>query len=188
LRNLSRFIFWITGWKVVDKAPKNIHKAVLLVAPHTSNMDYFMGQLYAWITKVPVRFLIKKELYFWPLGPIFNKLGGVPVDRKKGRNTVDLVAGLFNDYERIYIAVTPEGTRKYVKDWKKGFYFIAQKANVPILLSFIDYKKKVVGMGKPFKTSGDFEADMKRIKDFYKDKIARHPEKFSLSEQYRNNE
>jgi len=186
LRNFSRFIFWFTGWKVADKAPEGIDKAVLLVAPHTSNWDYVMGQLYAFITKIPVRFLIKKELYFWPLGPIFNKLGGVPVDRKKGRNTVDLVAGLFNEYDKIYIAVTPEGTRKLVKDWRKGFYYIADKAKVPILLSFIDYKRRIVGMGKPFKTSGDIDADMEKIKEFYKDKNARHPEKFNLSVENRD--
>jgi len=186
LRNLSRFIFWLARWKVADNAPKGIDKAVLLVAPHTSNWDYIMGQLYALITNIPVRFLIKKELYFWPLGPILNKLGGVPVDRKKGRNTVDLVAGLFNEYDKIYIAVTPEGTRKLVKDWRKGFYYIAEKANVPILLSFIDYKHKIVGMGKPFKTTGNIEADMEKIKEFYKDKNARHPEKFSLSKENRD--
>lgn len=181
MRKLSKFIFKLIGWKVVDSAPENIDKAVLMVAPHTSNWDFILGRLYAWIVNIPVRFLIKKELYFWPLGPILDKMGGVPIDRKKGRNTVDIVAALFDDYKRIYIAVTPEGTRSLSHDWKKGFYFIAQKANVPILLSFIDYKKKVVGMGKPFITSGDYDVDIKKIKDFYRDKSARFPEKFSLT-------
>ncbi len=184
MRNLSRFIFWLIRWKAVDEAPPDIDKAVLLVAPHTSNWDFPIGRLYAWIAKIPIRFLIKKELYFWPLGPILDKLGGVPVDRKKSRNTVDVVADLFDEYNRIYIAVTPEGTRKLSKDWKKGFYFIAHKANVPILLSFIDYNHRIVGMGKPLKTSGDIDADMGKIMDFYRDKNAKHPEKFSLSEKH----
>lgn len=181
MRKLSLFIFWLFGWKVADSAPEGIDKAILLVAPHTSNWDFILGRLYAWITRSPVKFLIKKELYFWPVGPMLDKVGGIPVDRKKSGNTVDMVANLFDNYNSIYIAVTPEGTRKLSKDWKKGFYFIAQKAEVPILLSFIDYKTKTVGMGKPLKVSGDVEKDMEKIKDFYRDKTARFPEKFSLS-------
>ena len=181
MRRISIFIFWIIGWKAIESPPAGIDKAILLVAPHTSNWDFIMGRLYAWITRNPVRFLIKKELYIWPLGGLIDKLGGVPVDRKKSGNLVDAVAGLFDDYDQIYIAITPEGTRKLSYEWKKGFYFIAKKAKVPILLSYIDYKKKVVGMGKPFTVSGDYDSDIKRIKDFYKDKAAKFPELFSLS-------
>ena len=118
---------------------------------------------------------------------MLDRVGGIPVDRKKSGNTVDMVAGLFDNYDRIYIAVTPEGTRKLSKDWKKGFYFIAQKAEVPILLSFIDYKTKTVGMGKPFKVSGDVDKDMELIKEFYSDKTARFPENFSLSAENKTN-
>ena len=180
MRRISFFILWLIGWKSTDRAPEGIDKAVLMVAPHTSNWDFILGRLYAWTANIPVRFLIKKEMYFWPLGWLLDKIGGVPVDRKKSRNTVDAVAALFDNYDRIYIAITPEGTRKLSHNWKKGFYFIAQKANVPILLSYIDYKKKIVGMGKPFEITGSLEDDMKRMKDFYREKGARHPEKFSL--------
>ena len=181
MRRISIFILWLFGWKSPDKCPKGINKAVLAVAPHTSNWDFPLGRLYAWKEGFPVHFLIKSELYFWPLGWILDKIGGVPVDRKKGKNTVDVVASLFNDYERLYIAITPEGTRKLTMEWKKGFYFIAQKAKVPILLSYIDYEKKMVGMGNPFEVTGDYEADMAKIKEFYKTKGAKYPEKYSLS-------
>lgn len=181
MRTLSQFIFWITGWKAIEAPPAGIDKAILLVAPHTSNWDFPLGILYSWIVKAPVRFLIKQELYFWPMGWLLDKLGGVPVNRKKSGNLVDAVAKIFDDYEKIYIAVTPEGTRKLSYEWKKGFYFIAKKANVPVLLSFVDYKTKTVGMGKPFTVSDDVDADLKKIKIFYKDKGARFPELFSLS-------
>ncbi len=181
MRRISLFIFWLIGWKALESPPAGIDKAILLVAPHTSNWDFVMGRLYAWITRNPVRFLIKKELYFWPLGGLIDKLGGVPVNREKSGNLVDAVAKIFDDYDQIYIAVTPEGTRKLSYEWKKGFYYIAKKAKVPILLSYIDYDKKIVGMGKPFKVSGDYEADIKKIKNFYKDKVAKHPELYSLS-------
>lgn len=185
MRRLSLFIFWLTGWKAIGQAPKDIDKAVLIVAPHTSNWDFPIGRLYASIARSPVRFLVKKEMYFWPVGGIMDKLGGVPVNRKKSGNLVDAVADLFNDYDRIYIAITPEGTRKLVYDWKKGFYFIAKKANVPILLSYIDYKTKTVGIGEPFNVTGDVDADMKKIKEFYMEKAARHPELYSLSPENR---
>jgi 1-acyl-sn-glycerol-3-phosphate acyltransferase len=181
VRRISFFILWLFGWKSPDRTPEGIDKAVLAVAPHTSNWDFPLGRLYAWTAGLPVRFLIKKELYFWPLGWVLDKIGGVPVDRKKGKNTVDVVASLFNDYERLYIAITPEGTRKLTTEWKKGFYFIALKAKVPILLSYIDYEKKIVGMGKPFEVTGDYEADMAKIKEFYKTKGAKYPEMYSLS-------
>lgn len=185
VRSFSIFLFWLFGWKAIGQAPKGVDKAILVVAPHTSNWDFPIGRFYAWIARSPVRFLIKKEMYFWPAGWILDKIGGVPVDRKKSANLVDAIAGLFEDYDQIYIAITPEGTRKLVHDWKKGFYFIAKKADVPILLSFIDYKNKTVGMGEPFKVTGDFDADMKKIKEFYMDKGARHPEMFSLSPENR---
>jgi 1-acyl-sn-glycerol-3-phosphate acyltransferase len=180
MRTISRFIFWLTGWKAIGDCPKDIDKAIFMVAPHTSNWDFPIGRLYAWIAKVPVRFLIKKEVYRWPFGWFFDKMGGVPVDRKNGKNTVEVVANLFPKYEKIYIAITPEGTRKLATNWKKGFYFIALKADVPIFLYFIDYKKKSVGFGKQFVATGNYEEDLKNIKDFYKDKTPKHPEKFSV--------
>jgi len=186
VRRISLFIFWLFGWKAIGSAPKGIDKAILLVAPHTSNLDFPIGRLYAWTANAPVRFLIKQEMYFWPMGWILDKLGGVPVNRKKSGNLVDAVAGIFETYDQIYIAITPEGTRKLVYDWKKGFYYIAKKANVPLLLSYIDYDKKTVGFGEPFEVSGDFDANMKKIKEFYKDKGAKHPELYSLSPQNRD--
>jgi 1-acyl-sn-glycerol-3-phosphate acyltransferase len=127
------------------------------------------------------RFLIKKEMFVWPLGPLIRAMGAIPVDRGQRNNMVDYVAGLFDKYEDLAFVITPEGTRKYNARWKRGFYHIAMKANVPILVGYLDYAKKEGGVGMVIEPSGDFEKDFKTIEDFYRDKTARHPENFNLT-------
>jgi 1-acyl-sn-glycerol-3-phosphate acyltransferase len=120
MRRISAFILWLTGWKVTEGIPSEVPKCVVAVAPHTSMWDFIIGRLVFWKLGVKTRFLIKKEMFFWPLGPIIRWLGAIPVDRQKRGRLVDHVAALFDQYDSLYIAVTPEGTRKLVKDWKKG--------------------------------------------------------------------
>jgi 1-acyl-sn-glycerol-3-phosphate acyltransferase len=127
-------------------------------------MDFVIGRLAYWSLAVPVKFLIKKEAFQHPLGFLVKNMGGIPVDRKKSTNLVDQVADLFKDYEVLNVIITPEGTRKLVTNWKKGFYYIAIRANVPIVMGF-----------------GDFESGFKQIEDFYRTKSARFPKMFSLS-------
>ena len=129
---------------------------------------------------IPIRIVIKKEAFFWPFGWLLKKVGGIPIDRSKSVNRVDQVAELFKVTDPMFYALTPEGTRKRSDKWKKGFYYIALKAKVPILLSYIDYKKKEAGIGPAFYPTGDFEKDFKEIEDFYRGKIAKHPEYFNL--------
>lgn len=107
-------------------------------------------------------------------------MGGVPVDRKQRSELTDQIVEQFNCRERFGIAITPEATRKRNNDWKKGFYFIALKANVPIVLAYIDYKKKEVGLSKIFIPTGNYERDIVTIKDFYKGVSARNPQNFGL--------
>lgn len=130
---------------------------------------------------VDVRFLIKKESFFWPVGGILKKLGGIPVDRHKNNNMVEQISNLFNHHESLVITITPEGTRKKVEHWKKGFYYIALHAKVPIILGYLDYKEKKGGIGPIIWPSGNYQDDWKGIEEFYKGKHARHPEKFNLS-------
>lgn len=178
---ISRFILWLMGWRIIGNIPSDIKKCVILAAPHTSNMDFFIGRLAYWSLAVPVKFLIKKEAFQNPLGFLVKNMGGIPVDRKKSTNLVDQVADLFKDYEVLNVIITPEGTRKLVTNWKKGFYYIALRANVPIVMGFVDYKSKVGGFGPVIYPSGDFDADFKQIEDFYRTKSARFPKMFSLS-------
>jgi len=181
MRLISIFILKLIGWTRVGGPPAGVKKAIFITAPHTSNFDFFIGRLYAWSNSIPVKFLIKKEAFIWPFGGLLRRSGGVAIDRKKASNSVEMAAEIFDQYDTIYMAITPEGTRKLVPTWKKGFYYIAQKANVPIVLSFIDYGNKKVGIGPVLETSGDINVDFKKIEDFYRGMQGRHPEKFNLT-------
>jgi len=106
-------------------------------------------------------------------------MGGIPVDRDKKTSVTEQMAEEFAKRQTFNLAITPEGTRKAAHSWKKGFYFIAVKANVPILLAYIDYKKKEVGITKHFQPTGDAEKDIKTIQGYYKGVTARHPQNFN---------
>ncbi|MBN2173520.1 MAG: 1-acyl-sn-glycerol-3-phosphate acyltransferase [Bacteroidales bacterium] len=178
---ISKIFIRLAGWKIIGGIPEGINKCVVVVAPHTSMWDFVWGRLAYFVLRVKVKFLIKKEMFVFPISGLLNWLGGIPVDRSKSTNLVDYIAGLFKIYDHLYITITPEGTRKLNHKWKKGFYYIALKANVPIALGFLDYKKKEVGIGKIFTPSGNFEEEFKMIEDFYKGRGAKFPENFNLS-------
>ena len=180
MKAISKFIYKIAGWKAKGGIPKDLNKAVLIIAPHTSNLDFYVGRFYCWIKDIPINVVIKKEAFFWPFGALLKKVGGVPIDRKKTTNKVDQVVDLFKTTDPMFFALTPEGTRKRAEKWKRGFYFIAEKANVPILLCYIDYEKKEAGIGPPFYPTGDFDKDFKKIEDFYRGIKGKHPENFNL--------
>jgi 1-acyl-sn-glycerol-3-phosphate acyltransferase len=172
------------GWKIVGTLPKDIAKCVVVVAPHTSNLDFIIGRLGSYVLGIRARFLIKKEFFFFPFGPLLKAMGSIPVDRKNSQGITGFVSGLFNRYPSLYLLVTPEGTRKYNAHWKKGFYTIALRAGVPIAVGFLDYSKKEAGIGYVCMPSGDFQKDFKQMEDFYRTKTARYPADFNLSPQY----
>ncbi len=179
---IAKWLLNLAGWKIIGKIPDDLKKCIVVVAPHTSNWDFVIGRLAYFVLGVKVKILIKKELFFFPLGPFLKWLGGISIDRSRSSNMVDHVAGLFNNYDSLYITITPEGTRKLNPSWKKGFYYIALRAKVPIALGILDYKKKEGGIGKIFIPTGNFEVDFKMVEDFYRGSGARHPEKFNLSQ------
>jgi len=184
MRTISRLIYFIIGWKYEGDVPKDITKAIFLLAPHTSNIDFYVGRLYCWIKGIPIKLLIKKEAFKGPMGWLLKKAGGIPVDRSRATSKVIQVANMFDEYDPMLLGIAPEGTRKLAKKWKMGFYHIAVQANVPILLSYFDYKRKVAGVGPPFYPTGDAEKDMKVIEDFYRDITAKYPEQFNLSPEH----
>jgi 1-acyl-sn-glycerol-3-phosphate acyltransferase len=184
MKYISRFILWFLGWKINGVVPPGVDKAIVIVAPHTSNWDFVMGRMAYFAMGIKVTFLIKKEVFFWPAGPIIRAMGGESVDRSKSNNMVDQIAQQFEQHKKKYIVITPEGTRSLVKNWKRGFYFIALKAQVPITLGFLDYRKKEGGIGPSFRPCGDYDKDLKMIEAFYANKTARHPERFNLSKMY----
>lgn len=186
LAYLSGLILKAMGWKYIGKFPYEQKKFIFLIAPHTSNMDFYLGRLFFTNLRVHVKFLIKKEAFFWPMGRLLRRAGGIPVDRKKSRHMVDYVAGLFDKYDSLYLVVTPEGTRKPVKKWKRGFYYIALKANVPLAISYLDYSKKEADIMEMFTPTGNYEKDLEYIRGLYRDKKGRYPDNFYVPEDTTN--
>jgi 1-acyl-sn-glycerol-3-phosphate acyltransferase len=176
----AKFIFWLIRWKIVGSIPSDIKKCVIIVAPHTSNYDFVLGRIACWQMKIKASYLIKQEAFKFPFGAILKALGGIPVNRSKSSTMVGHVVKHINETEKINIVVTPEGTRKKVEKWKKGYYFFAMAANIPIALAFIDYQKKEGGIGPILYPTGDYDKDYQIIHDFYKDIKGRHPEKFTI--------
>ncbi|MCI5056857.1 MAG: 1-acyl-sn-glycerol-3-phosphate acyltransferase [Flavobacteriales bacterium] len=174
---IARAFLKLIGWKLIRNTPLDLKRCVALGAPHTSNMDGIIGvmALVAW--RLKFKFLIKKDLFFFPFGAILKALGGLPVDRSKKGSLTDQAAAYFQQYDDLILGITPEGTRSYNPNWKKGFYYIAEKAQVPIVLGYIDFEKKEVCMDRIFERTGNVDEDILRIKEYYKDKKGKYPEK-----------
>ena len=164
---LCRWLYASCGWRVTGEFP-DVAKLVVIAAPHTSNWDAVLGLLVKVGLRIEVCFIGKREAFFWPLGWLLRRLGGVPIDRKHAQNVVGEITELFAANERLWFALAPEGTRKKVKEWKSGFLRIALAANVPILPVYFHYPEKTIGFGPLFHPSGDVEADMAKIREFYK--------------------
>jgi 1-acyl-sn-glycerol-3-phosphate acyltransferase len=179
---LAREVLKILGWKYVVNIDPLPEKAVVIMAPHTSNWDFIIGKLcFMAIEKKPF-FLIKKEWFFFPVGWVLKKWGGIPVDRSNPGELVNQVVKAFEIRSTFLLVITPEGTRKPVKHWKKGFYRISVEAHVPILISFLDFKKKIGCIDQVFWPTNDYEKDLRFLADYYKNITARHPKNFVLPE------
>ncbi len=181
IRLLSKYILKLWGWKLAGNFPAE-KKFLIIAAPHTSNWDYVVGQLFYLSSGIDAKILIKKELFYFPLGCLLRALGGIPVDRQGKTDIVEDMIRQFEINDSFILTITPEGTRKKVSEWKTGFHRIAMGANVPVLPGFFDYKKKLVGTGSLFYLSGNLDADMLKIKRFYRNINPRYPEKFSTGD------
>lgn len=176
------FIYYkLLGWKTEVTIP-DPDKYIICAAPHTSNWDLFIGKLFYGAIGRETGFMMKKEWFFWPLGPFFKWMGGIPVDRGRRTSLVDQVIKIAKESKIFHLAITPEGTRKANPNWKKGFYHIAVGANIPIMLIGIDYTKKCISATKVFYPTGDIDKDMREIKLYYKDFKGKIPQNFSIGE------
>lgn len=174
--------FRITGWVIPKSVPKHLRNYVLCVAPHTSNIDFFVGVASRKLLNINVKYLAKKELFTFPFKKLFLNLGGFPVDRSKNTSLVDFVVEKFNEDPDFAICVTPEGTRKKVEKLKTGFYHMASKAGVPIILCGFDFEKKWVIVSEPFLPSINMESDIAKMNEFFEKIIPKHPELSSYSQ------
>ncbi|MBQ7450926.1 MAG: 1-acyl-sn-glycerol-3-phosphate acyltransferase [Prevotella sp.] len=180
LRTLCGWLLYkVCGWtkEVSVSHPK---KYIICLAPHTSNWDFVLGQLYSHADGVKINFLMKKEWFFFPLGALFRRLGGIPVNRQKKGSMTDALAETAQQSEVFRLCVTPEGTRKSNPEWKKGFYYIALKAGLPILLYGEDYERKLIQCTKVVVPTGDIDREMAEIKEYFKNFKGKHPEQFAV--------
>ncbi len=166
----------IWGWKIVGQPQPGLKKYIFIVAPHTSNLDFFIGVFTRGIVGFNAGFLAKAELFKPPLGWILKWMGGYPVNRSKSTHLVDQVAELYKQYDELILTITPEGTRKKVEKWKTGFYYMALKSGVPLLPVIFDWGKKEVRFAGPFYPSGHYEEDLPKIKAVFKGATGRHGE------------
>jgi len=180
LRMLAKFIYFkLLGWQITGNrnfSKNTVKKSVIIALPHTSWHDFYIGVLLRKIAGVKTNFVGKKELFKWPFGYFFRSLGGSPLDRTSGQNKVEAMAELFQSKNEFRLTLAPEGTRKKVSKWKTGFYYIAKKANVPIIMFTLDFENKRNHISEPFYTTDDVEADFKFMESFFRGVVGKIPE------------
>jgi 1-acyl-sn-glycerol-3-phosphate acyltransferase len=171
---LSLLFLRVTGWKAEGEKPV-AKKYVLIAAPHTTNWDFFYVLAFARLYDIKISWVGKHTLFRWPFGALMRRLGGVSVRRDRRENVVEQMAKTFAQSDSLTLIVPAEGTRSWVPYWKSGFYHIANTAGVPIVMGYLDYKRKRGGFGPAITPSGNLRRDMDRIRAFYADKIGKYP-------------
>lgn len=181
MKFLSKIVFWLAGWSLNPNWPKGVKKAVLIAIPHTSNWDLLYARAAFYLMDIPVKFTIKKEVMVGPMGWFLKGLGGIAIDRKrvpggKRQTYTEAMTQMLQNSQELVIMVTPEGTRKAVKKWKTGFYHIALGADVPIVVGYLDYKKKEAGIGPVLVPTGDVEGQIKELMAYGRTVTPKYPE------------
>jgi len=169
LRGLSLLILKLCGWKITGALPPDLKKAVFIAAPHTSNWDLPFTLFVAFALRLKIYWMGKESIFKPPFRGLMMWLGGIPVQRVAATNMVAASAQALIEADELMLVVAPEGTRSKALYWKTGFYHIAHTAQVPVVLAFLDYGRKIGGVGPVLETSGDVEKDMLVIKEFFKD-------------------
>lgn len=180
MRLISRIYLWLIGWKIDGAIPPEVRKCVLVAVPHTSNYDFPIALAILYVMNVKIRYLIKKESMVFPFSLLLKASGAIGVNREKSSNLVEAIIDIINKADDMVVVIPAEGTRKLVKKWKLGFYYVALGAGVPIVMSYLDYEKKVGGIGSMFYPTGNLVEDMQQMRDFYKNIVPKHPENCSL--------
>lgn len=178
MKKFAVLMLKLFGWTITDPPEgTGAKKAVIVMGPHTSYWDFVIGRLAFWYYELPARFLIKSDVFIPPLSWILKAFGGIPVYRNKNNNFTSQATQYFDNNEKLYMVFTPEGTRKYNPNWKKGFYYIALKAEVPIYIGYMDYSRKVGGILSVFEPTGDIEKDIIYLKEKLSVFQGKYPEK-----------
>ncbi len=181
MKSIAKAILKLFGWSVVGEYDDSLKNCIIVIAPHTSNWDFIWGVLARSVYQVRVKYLIKDSFFKPGIAWFFNWTGGIPVNRKKKTDLTERLVKMLDSGEEIKVAFTPEGTRKRVDRWRSGFYWVAMETKLPIVMHYMDYKRKQVVMGEPFWPSGDWEKDKPVFEAFYADVTAHTIENFNHS-------
>ena len=180
MKTISKFILtYLLCWKTKGEFP-DIKKSVIIFAPHTSYWDALYGKLYLMQLGINYKFLSKKELFFFPMNIVMKLYGSIPIRGVKGKNAIRQVVTMLNNAHSLHVILSPEGTFSNVTNWNKGFYYMAQKANVPIMVCYLDYRKKEIGVKGVIDNLDDINTVMLQINTMYKGVSAKYPDNFSL--------
>lgn len=180
---IAKFVLWVWGWKIVLEGPaSNLDRCILVVAPHTANEEYILGNLAYWVLDKKLKVIIKDAHTKAWYGFVIKSLGGIGIDRSQRNNLVKFVVDEFKK-DDFSLVITPEGTRSWVPKWRKGFYNMAMEAKVPIVLAAGDFKHKTMYLGKKISVeeleTRSFESIMQELEDYYKKISAKYPEKWN---------
>ncbi len=178
-RGVGRWLLRRLGWRF-DGALPDVAKAVLIVAPHTSNWDFVVGVGAMLGLGLRIAWLGKHTLFRGPLGGAMRWLGGMPVDRAKAGGIVEQTVAAFARHERFLLGLAPEGTRSKVARWRRGFYHIALGAGVPIVPVAFDYARRAIVVGAPLRASGRWDDDARALAEFYRAAVGKNPERATL--------
>lgn len=170
---LMRGVLRLSGWRLLGKLP-DVPKLIIIGAPHSSYWDGVWGLVMKVALGADIKVMIKREVLDSPLGWILRPLGMIGINRKAAINVVGQMVRRFADHPRMWLGITPEGTRKRVKHWKSGFLRIAREADVPILPVFLDYPTKTFTLGEPIRASEDADADMAAIRALFRGYRGKH--------------
>ena len=173
---VAHTVMWLLGWRV-DCAVNPPPKCIVVGHPHTSSWDFPLFVFTLWILELDMRWIGKQSLFQGPFGWLFRSLGGLPVDRSGGKNTVQAVTELFAAHDRLMLGIAPSGTRNSGAHWRSGFYHMARASNVPLVLGSIDFKMRAGRIIGILDASGDMMADMERIREMYAGVEGRNPER-----------
>lgn len=165
----------LMGWRAVD-GPALPDKYVLVAAPHTTNMDLFYMLFATMALRIPATWMMKDTAFWWPLGVVWRKLGGVPVNRRAAANVVQQIVEVFAARDHLALVIAPEGTRKAVKHWKLGFYWMALEAGVPVVPGYINHERKCIGTGPAIPVTGDIEADFEALRAVFEKEAGIYPD------------
>lgn len=182
MKRFCKFVLKLLHYNIIEQVPPETKKCIILFAPHTSWRDFVIGKMALIVMGVKTIFLIKKEVFFFPLNHLLRSVGGYPVDRKNPKAFAYEVSKMIHQKKEVALLIAPEGTRKRVEKWKRGFYTIALEAKVPIALGYLDYNSRRGGIDSMFYPTGDYQQDLQKIEKFYYGMKGRYEGKFNLED------